>query len=290
MVTHDTDATQYDCAFDEWRALLAACHEYAALKGWRFVKLDLMTGLGDTRESEELRAARERAMPMALAYADRVRACLAASQEGAEPPRLLSEFHACQRLVAEAAVYNSMVATLKAVGLGGFDSGDGGEAAPSAPRPEDPDPLAYQDLSQPIEVIARRLRAHHECMEATPEMRDERQRRVMHASFVVEFGLEEGLPERRDATSEATLKEFLERLGEWEGGQQSDVVRSLVLESIPDGPAQKPLRGAARDYFEKNPGAAVLGGAIVGGIIGVLAASAAVALAGGNRGGASRGR
>ena len=57
-------------------------------------------------------------MPMALEYGDRIRACLDACNDGAEPPRLLTEFQACQRLVASEAVYNSMVATVTAVGLG----------------------------------------------------------------------------------------------------------------------------------------------------------------------------
>ena len=41
----------------------------------------------------------------------------------------------------------------------------------------------------------------------------------------VEFGLEHGLPERGDATAERTLHEFLQRLGEWEGGKDNATVQ-----------------------------------------------------------------
>jgi hypothetical protein len=273
MVTH----TPYQCAFDEWAPLLAACHDYATLTGWRFVKADFMQ-INGANDAEAVHAARERACANATKSDARV----------GEQSRLLAEYHACQRLVASEAVYNSMVSTLKAVGLGGFGveeaggderQGSGGAEGAAVSQIDEADAYAYQDMSQPIEVIARRLRAHHLMMEASPAMRDERRRRAMHATFVVEFGLEEGLPVSHDNTSEATLKDFLERLGEWEGARDSEVVRSLVLRSIPAGPAQQSLRETARTWFEKNRGAAMVGGAIVGGVLGLLVASAGLAIA-----------
>merc|ERR1719231_563320 len=183
MVQHappDSGLGPETCPWQEWRALLVACHDYAVLSGWRFVNADFMNLAQKRHEKDGLNAARERGLPMALEYADRIRACVEASQSGAPSPRLVDEFRACQRLVSQEAVYNSMIATVKAIGLGdppraGAADGDDGDA------------LAYQDMSQPIDVIAR----------------------LLHASFIVEFGLEHGLPEVRDATSEATLTDFM---------------------------------------------------------------------------------
>lgn len=309
MVSHDPS---FRTVWTEWAALVESCEPYAALCGWRFVKADFMAFRPG--EPDEMRSVKERALPMALEFADRIQACIVACDHGAEPPRLLSEFQACQRLVASEAVYNSMVATVSAVGLGPparegatpagqlaapLDAGEpplSYEAAASASagevdEEEDPDAFSYQDMSQPIEVIARRLMRFHARLTSNPDAWDERQRRLLHASFIVEFGLEHGLPEQRDPSSETTLKEFLERLGAWEGSGSSDVVRSLVLSSIPEGPAREPLRKTTLDWFDEHKGAAIIGGAIIGGLIGVVAAAATVAIASGGRGGAGpRGR
>lgn len=273
MVRHDDE---FVCDFAEWSPLLSACEKYAALCGWRFVLADFMK-LGNEHDSDEFRQAREKAMPMALAYADRVRAIGAACGDGAAAPRLLTEFQVCQRLVASEAVYNSMVATIAAVGLGDDDQRAHGDGKACGGEDEE-EQYAYQDMSQPIEVVARRLRAHHARLQASGSMHEHRQRRLLHASFVVEFGLEHGLQDVRDATSEETLREFLRRLSEWEGASGNEVVKALVLESIPPGPAQRSLRTAAGEWFEQNRGAALVGGAIIGGLVGVAVAGAAIAL------------
>ena len=265
----------FECAFPEWRPLIAACNDYARLTGWRFVLSDFMN-LSQRCQSPELCAARELALPMSLEYGDRVRACIAATAEGAHPPRLLEEFMACQRLVSTEAVYNSMLATIKAVGLG-----EAGTSEATAEASElEGDALAFQDMSQPIQVIATRLTAYDRWMQANG-LQEERQQRLLQSSFIVEFGLEHGLPEMRDATSAATLTDFMSRLGEWEGaqGDAGELVRSLVLESIPAGPAQQPLRTAVLDWANKHKGQALIGGAIVGGVLGVLVTGAAIAVA-----------
>ena len=128
-----TLAAQSGCAstvYTEWRALLIACESYAQARaggiepgelthksflariaclrelfssvqlcGWRFVLSDFMC-FDQRQEKSDLRIAQEKAMPMALEYADRLHACGAAHAAGAEPPRLLAEFEAAQRFVA----------------------------------------------------------------------------------------------------------------------------------------------------------------------------------------------
>ena len=254
MVQH----VDYECAFEEWRPLLAACDAYASLTGWRFVLSDFMRLQG--RDSDELRAARESAMPMALEFADRVRGCAGSYAGGATKPRLVTEFEACQRLVSTEAVYNSMLATVTAVGLvesiGGAGAGGDGSGTEMRAQPglrsrvgtsggpasfddADDDAFAYQDMTQPIEIIARRLCAFEARLRASADLHAEKQRRTLQASFIVEFGLEHGLPEKSDATAERTLREFLERLGEWQGGQDNDAVKQLVLGAIPKGPGER---------------------------------------------------
>ena len=170
--------------------------------------------------------------------------------------------------------------------MGAAGQGGGGE--------DEVDALSYQDMSQPIHVIARRLHSYDAHLRASAEVWQERQRRLLHASFVVEFGLEHGLSEMRDATSEATLKEFMQRLGEWEGAHEAgtgEIVRSLVLGHIPAGPAARPLRSAVMDWALENKGHAVLGGAIIGGVLGAVVAGTAIAVTSAlsaRRGGAGR--
>jgi len=275
--------------FEEWRALLVACEDYANLTGWRFVLSDFMA-FQERQGTEALNAAREAAMPTALDYADRVRSCATACSDGAAKPHLITEFEACQRIVATEAIYNSMLATVRAVGLGGVDvdaggGGSGTEMVPQLGGPDDvpddeADAFAYHDMSQPIEVIARRLVAHERRLRATPEVHAEKQRRALHASFIVEFGLEHGLTDRGgDATAEGSLTEFLERLGEWDGGKDNETVRALVLGAIPRGPAEKSLRSAAATWFDEHKGATLVGGALLGGLVGIVAASAVLASA-----------
>ena len=274
----DADAA---CVWPHWAELVDAARAYATLTGWRFTVADFMSGLSEAKpQSEETRVAKAEAMPMALEFADRIKACLDAATTaaaGEQPPLLIAEFGACQRLVAAEAVYNSMVATLAAVGLGSdasFNQLPGGVP--------DEDAMAYQDMTQPIEVVAARLAAHAALMERSPEVRDERRRRLMHASFIVEFGLAHGLPELSDETSEEMLRDFLRRLGEWEGGAAAEPgAAQALLGAIPEH--QPRLKRTAAQWIDANRGSAFVGGAIVGGIVGVLAASAVVALASSRR-------
>lgn len=169
--------TASKCDYPLWGALVDACDEYARSSGWRFALADFMA-LDAPGETPSLRESKLAAMPVALDFAERARASAAALASGAETPALIVEFQACQRLVATEAVYNSMVATVNAVGLGGEDA-DG-------VCKHDEDAAAYHDMSQPVEVIARRLLAYHASVESQPELRDARQRRLLHASFIVE--------------------------------------------------------------------------------------------------------
>ena len=201
--------------FPQWDELLAACEEWAISQGWRFSTSALL----QVRPESPNYAGQARALPMALEYGDRIRGM----QCFADEP-LLSEFRRCQELVAQEAVHNSMVATCRALGL--WQEG--------APVDED---CAWQDCSQPLEVVARRLQNHAAQVDAAG-LTEKLSRRTRQASFVVEFGLEHGLPPLKDATSEATLTDFLERIKEWDGGHDNEMCAPpLPGRSLPGLPA-----------------------------------------------------
>jgi len=253
----------------EWDELLAACEEWAIAQGWRF-SLSQLTNI--VPEDSPLFAAQARALVVALDYGDRVRATQCFTDA-----KLLCEFRRAQELVAQEAVYNSMVATCRALGLWD-DAAEGDEDC------------AWQDCSQSLPVIVRRLQNHAKQLELAG-LTEKVGRRAREASFVTEFGLEHGLPEAEDATSAALLREFLQRVKEWDGGKDNELVRALVMDELSttrgDGQRNlavpRSLKEAAEDWFDKNQHAAFIGGAILGGFLGALAAGAAIAAAGAAR-------
>lgn len=91
-------------AIPQWSQLLDACEDYAVLQGWRFDQDHFMSL--DQAEAEQARAARVKAMPVALTYADRLK-----TTDDASP--LLAELRLCEQFVAIEAVHNTMVSTCK---------------------------------------------------------------------------------------------------------------------------------------------------------------------------------
>ena len=221
--------------FPQWDELLAACEEWAISQGWRFSSSALL----QVRPESPNYPGQARALPMALEYGDRIRGMQCFSDEP-----LLSEFRRCQELVAQEAVHNSMVATCRALGLWQED----------APVDED---CAWQDCSQPLEVITRRLQSHAAQVEAAG-LTEKLSRRTRQASFIVEFGLEHGLPPLKDATSEATLTDFLERIKEWDGGHDNEMcVPALPARALPGlplpGPGLAPSHARSADGHPRPP-------------------------------------
>uniref|UniRef100_A0A7S4BLY1 Uncharacterized protein n=2 Tax=Chrysotila carterae TaxID=13221 RepID=A0A7S4BLY1_CHRCT len=166
---------------------------------------------------------------------------------------------------------NSMHAMCRALGLEEalkkerLASGDAADGAD--------DDCAYQDVTQPLEVIARRL-FNYKAMVESDANAELRRRRILEATFIVEFGLAFGLPDRSDRTADEMLVEFLERVREW-GGNNTESAK-LLLETLPPGPAHQSLRKVLTDWLEENKTWVVRGGAVLG-VIGVIAASIAVA-------------
>jgi len=216
------------------------------------------------RAEGPIHEARVRAMPTVLEYGDLV--------GGMKPgSALASEFELCQRLVAAEAVHNSMVATCQALSL---------LREPETEGDADGD-RAFEDVSQPLEAIAVCLANFRAFLLANPQLADERQQRLLRATFVVEFGLEHGLPELCDPTSEAMLGDFLERVREWGGRdtEADEVVRRMVLSSLPPAKSAS-LHRKALDWFENNQHAAIVGGVLIGGAaIGMLVAGLGIGAA-----------
>jgi hypothetical protein len=119
-------------------------------------------------------AARVRALPAMHAFAGRLQ-----EESSVQKDDLIVEFSHCQRLVAAHAVYQTMLVTCRAlnvlpsttdgalhdddrgggagdcaVGDGGCDGSDGHGVRAGSASEED---CHFQDVSEPLEVIARRL-------------------------------------------------------------------------------------------------------------------------------------
>lgn len=257
-----------DTPFPSWAPLLSECEDYAALMGWRFVLADFMR-VGDSGGEPGVHAARAAALPTALDYGDRVRNLAAADPDAQAQSTLFAELRICQRLVDAEAVLNSMTATCRALGL--FNEGKSGVDGALD------DSIAFQDTSQPLPVIARRLQNYERHLQAEETVRVQRRDRLLHASFIVDFAAEHGLHGDRDPTCEgarppvrphmrapplsshppppcappdqrtaAMLNDFLDRVKEWGGDDPSsrDLVRSLVVDALEAG--SRGARGAGR--------------------------------------------
>ena len=159
-----------------WADLLEAFTPYAQLTGWRFSLGDFMR-IDDPKVSDELRAAQEQALPLALDFGDQLRALSKLPPSEANESPLLQEFELAARKVAREAVYKTMVATCKALSVS-----DARATFPAAASDEDPESCAYQDLSQPFEVIARRLQNYATALEAVPGAKEERDCRCAQAA------------------------------------------------------------------------------------------------------------
>eukprot|EP00310_Coccolithus_braarudii_P019998 CAMPEP_0183343268 /NCGR_PEP_ID=MMETSP0164_2-20130417/9216_1 /TAXON_ID=221442 /ORGANISM="Coccolithus pelagicus ssp braarudi, Strain PLY182g" /LENGTH=446 /DNA_ID=CAMNT_0025514047 /DNA_START=14 /DNA_END=1354 /DNA_ORIENTATION=- len=278
----------------EWAALLGACEPYAKMRGWRFDLQDLLD-----MDAESGQEARAKALPMALAYADR----LAASPDSEAAMR--HEFRLCQKLVASDAVYNTAVTTCRALGLwaedrvpAAMEEAEGGSARTDEMTPLDeqaneasllphlPQALLFAlDFSEPLPKIARMLQAIESRLRESGADRS-RSELLYRASFVVEFGLAHGLPAWHDEPSGAKLRQFLERLKEWKGhdAESRALVQALVLDTLDARPS---LRESAIGWFDShaewigaNKLAVAAGGALFG-VVGLVAAGAAIAAAGG---------
>ena len=196
--------------------------------------------------------------------------------------RLLEEFRLCERLVAQEAVFNSMLSTCRALGLCKPNAAISTAAAGSMVGSlAGVDGCAWQDMSVSLEHVARRLDNFVLMLEREPRIKAQRSDRLLQANFVVEFGLAHGLRENGDKTAEAMLRDFLERVKEWGGidASSTELVKALVLDAIPErGLASQQLRDATLRWFDENQNTALALGLVLGGLSGLLLAGVAAAV------------
>ena len=302
--------------FEHWHDLLDACTDYARASGWRYTPVDFMRELdvgGAERAGVACRAA---STTVVLDWAERVAAVAREQTEGAAEcdlgewaQRLLEEFRLCERLVAQEAVFNSMLSTCRALGLCKPNAAISTAAAGSMVGSlAGVDGCAWQDMSVSLEHVARRLDNFVLMIEREPRIKAQRSDRLLQANFVVEFGLAHGLRENGDKvsqtphfchlsrprfchmsemdssfdqTAEAMLRDFLERVKEWGGIDPSstELVKALVLDAIPErGLASQQLRDATLRWFDENQNTALALGLVLGGISGLLLAGVAAAV------------
>lgn len=264
-------------AFPSWAPLLEGCKEYARLNGWRFTPEDFKDERRPVR-SGALVSEAQRCGGLVAEWSATVQ--LAAAKASAKKIEatsmfagLIGEFEHCQHLVSNEAVLTAMLSTCRALGL---------EAA----SPSD-DSCAYQDTSQPLEVLAGRLSNVQKLRDAGGA-EDVARQRLLAASFIVEFGLANGLPESRDVTAADMLSDFLSRVGEWSEAVEGRAsllggLKPVVMEAIPPGVAPASVHEAAARWFATHKTQVLVGGALLGGLAGLLIAGATLLASSGRR-------
>lgn len=150
-----------------WRELLDALEPYAQITGWRFVLSDFMN-LDGPKPHPRLLETQEAAMPVALDFGDRLKNVMA-SGIGNESP-LIQEYELAQRKVSREAVHKTILATSRSLGIYEKDG-------PASAEDDDGDSCAFEDLSQPLTVIVRRLKNFEKQLDAVPGAREEREKR-----------------------------------------------------------------------------------------------------------------
>jgi len=255
-----------------WAELLQALEPYAKIMGWRYVHNDFMQ-LDDPKQGDELKAAREHGITAVLDYGERLRNLAEAPAAVRAASSLMQEFDLSQRKVAREAVYKTMCATCKALGV--WDR-------PSLPLDAtEGESCAFQDLTQPFEEVARRLKNFEKQLDGVAGAREEREARLLEATLIVEFGLEHGLQWSDDEVSSGMLVDFMQRVKDWGGDDSAsaDTVAALVRESVPAGPARDSLQITALKWVEAHPGAAIGIGLAVSALTTVVAGLAIAAMA-----------
>ena len=168
--------------FEHWHDLLDACTDYARASGWRYTPVDFMRELdvgGAERAGVACRAA---STTVVLDWAERVAAVAREQTEGAAEcdlgewaQRLLEEFRLCERLVAQEAVFNSMLSTCRALGLCKPNAAISTAAAGSMVGSlAGVDGCAWQDMSVSLEHVARRLDNFVLMIEREPRIKAQR--------------------------------------------------------------------------------------------------------------------
>jgi len=233
--------------FPRFAKLLEACDSFAALTGGRYTRELFQDVRGDGSKGDE---ARSKARPVVEEFANQI-------AQGKCENSLLPEFRVAEKMILREAVFVSMVATCRSLGLWPANADVGR------------DDITYQDVSEPLDRIAQRLYNFTTLRKEAGEEQMNKSR--MHAaSFVVEFGREHGLrPGDPDAVSENMLFGFLQGVKEWgESTNCSDL--KPCLESLPPS-----LQARAQAWWKENWKGVAIGGLVAAVGLAVLGAGMA---------------
>lgn len=184
-----------------WERLLSVCEKYCNWGGYRFNIDDLNS------EDEEVVNSLEGAMPVILEMGKKL-CSLWENKKDCTKNEIIIEFNMCQRFLQRQAVYETLACTCAELDLHGKEALD-------AYSPSD---CKFEDMTEPLDVIAQRLFNHKHRMETDKEFHDEwgrREKRKAEASFIVDFGLSYGLSDVADITSQTMLSDFEERVTEY---------------------------------------------------------------------------
>lgn len=172
---------------------------------------------------------------------------------------MLKDFRAAETMVIREAVFCSMVATCQSLDLWPANANLA------------KDDMTYHDTTEPLEFIAQRLYNFVQSRSASGEEELYR-KRMLAASFVVEFAHEHGIPSSpTDATAENMMMEFLMQVKIW-GEKTKKKELTPCLQNLPAH-----LHAKAESWWKDNWKTAAIGAGII--LAGAALLSAGVAIA-----------
>lgn len=228
--------------FPGFEKLLTECAAYGKLSGGRFRARDFdPVRLGDGTMPHLVRdvdaQVRKAALPMVQEYQQKIK----------DDQDLRGECEYAQRLVVKEGIQNAMRETCVQLHLWRADpSGD----------------IGFQDMSQPLPVIAGKLYNYVKLRDTA-----EHQRRILTANFLSDFWMQSGM-KKCDCTSEETmLTEFLARVDEWGKRTNAPKYKSVVRNVMENFLDDKTLKSVESWWKENKKGVAIAAGVALGAIL-----------------------
>lgn len=207
-------------SFPAFADLLQAAQPYARVSGGRFRKRDFAGEHDETMGAPP--AAVAKAAESCAAEVATFAEILRLSEGSADASRLGSDVDRAHKMVSAEGVLNAMEATFKQLGLW---------PVPGADKETD---LCYQDTGIPLEETAARLWCFKKMRSdaASAEVEAFRKRRIVTASFVVDFATANGVQPTEDNSSKELLDDFVKRVCEYSERTGKKVEKNRLLREL----------------------------------------------------------
>jgi len=235
-------------AFPAFRPLLEACKEYAALSGGRFLSGDFCcedAGDGPGSRSEELHAASLSCKDCSFAFEVALKDAQTLREDQSD---LLQEVRGAYRLAMSEAIRSGMKATLMQLELWPPTSHLFGDTT------VDENDCAYEDMSEPLPVIAQRCFNDDQRRTRDPRF-SEVHRRMVTASFLVDFAVAAGMElNTMPETQQIMLSDFTRQVEDWTDGQAGarSNARAALLNGLGLNKAADVARAKVTEWWADN--------------------------------------